>query len=409
MRKVSFLVLLILVLFLVSCKKEKEIDKGELEQTIFVVSDIHLLSNNLIDETYSKANLITDGRCQELDYDLVKALVKKVNEEKPDYLIITGDLTFNGEYDSHVELIKLLDEITDTKVLVIPGNHDCYNLNSYSYLDNKIRVAENISFDQFENLYDNYGYNDALYKEDFHSYIYELSENKWALMINTNLSDFNEELGTNVTRGTLHEETYNWMEEKLQYASEHNIEVISFMHHNLITHHAMFEKNYTLGCNNEVLELYKKYNVKINFSGHLHIQDIKENDGIYDIASVGLLDYGNRYGVFKIYSNAYEYEAFMLELDNMDLKKYSFDTFYNKYYDKVKLDESVYGKDFEKVKDLMCKINTYYFDGDFEAVNKLKKENRKYYDMLFKNTESEYIKEILTSTGKNQTYLIVEK
>ena len=65
-------------------------------------------------------------------------------------------------------------------------------------------------------------------------------------------------------------------------------------------------------------DLYKKYNVEINFSGHLHIQDIMENNGIYDICSNSLLDYGNRYGIFKIGKNGMQYDSKYIDfiLDN---------------------------------------------------------------------------------------------
>ena len=72
---------------------------------------------------------------------------------------------------------------------------------------------------------------------------------------------------------------------------------------------------------------------------HLHIQHIKSinrnENHIYDIASNSLLDYGNRYGILDIYENCYDYNTYSLTPDlGFDFKEYSFNVFYNKYYNK---------------------------------------------------------------------------
>ena len=101
--------------------------------------------------------------------------------------------------------------------------------------------------DEFKEIYKNYGYENAYsYDDESLSYIYELSEDKWALMLDTSLSEFNQEVDFNVTGGELSEATLSWVESNLKYAKENNIEVISASHHNLITHNELFESNYTL-------------------------------------------------------------------------------------------------------------------------------------------------------------------
>ena len=139
----NLLIMILCMSVLTACGSSKSVAEniitpGVKEETIFVASDLHLYSENLLgpnNERCTKENMSSDGRIQECDYELVSALIDEVNAEKPEYLILTGDLSYNGEKDSHVELTKMLREIKDTKVLVIPGNHDMYSLSSFSALE----------------------------------------------------------------------------------------------------------------------------------------------------------------------------------------------------------------------------------------------------------------------------------
>lgn len=63
-------------------------------------------------------------------------------DEIPDYLFVTGDLTLDGELQSHIEMANLLRELQNTirengnpdfQVLVSAGNHDLYNLDAGHY------------------------------------------------------------------------------------------------------------------------------------------------------------------------------------------------------------------------------------------------------------------------------------
>ena len=414
MKKTPYITLLsIMLLATTSCNKQ--IEKINHQSSIYIVSDTHFLSDSLISESneiYTKANLTSDGRVQEFDTKLLDAFVREVNENKPDYVFITGDLTLNGERKSHEDYISYLDKITESKVLVIPGNHDINNLMSKSFLDESSQYVENINEDVFKELYASYGYNDALYYDDTSlSYIFELDDNRWVLMLDSNNSEYNYEFGTNFISGFIEESTMNWIKEKLSYAKANNIEVISTMHHNLLVHNELFASNYTLYNYQELLSVYKENNVKINFSGHLHIQSIRNQDGIYDIASGSLLDYGNRYGILDIYENCYEYQSKKINLstDDFDFGEYSFNVFYQEYYDKtINADIKVYGEEASKITDFKSKINTYYFDGDYIAIHKLIKNNKGLVSKI-KRQENKYINSILEVENIDQNYLIVEK
>ena len=398
---------------------ENIITPGVKEETIFVASDLHLYSENLLgpdNERCTKENMSSDGRIQECDYELVSVLIDAVNEDKPEYLILTGDLSYNGERDSHVELARLLSGIEETKVLVIPGNHDMYSLSAFSALEDKTTRIRGIDMDNFREIYTDFGYTGAYsYDEDSLSYIYEISDDIWALMLDTTLSEYNEENDLNIVGGYIDESTMAWLEEHLNYAKEHDISVISFSHHNLLVHSELFQLTHTINNYEELLDLYSEYDVNLNLSGHLHIQSIAEatvdEDKIYDVSSGSLLDYGNRYGRLDIYDNCYSYESCLVDFEDRD---YAFQTIYDKYYAKiVKKYQNILGEEQgAAVTALLSEINTYYFDGSYEKIHALAEENKKLIKLIKKNTaeyETSYIKSIIEVENKDQHRLIVER
>lgn len=321
-------------------------------------------------------------------------------------------MTFNGEKDSHLELIKLLSQVdSSTKVLVIPGNHDICNIEAKSYANSKTERVDSVTIEEFKKLYQDFGYQGALsYDKDSLSYIYEIDEKNWSLLLDTTLCRYNYENQMNIVSGFLEESTLNWIEDNLKVAKENNIKVTSFSHHNLIKHHSMFDKMYTLSNADILLDLFSKYQVKLNFSGHLHIQNIKSKKinkfQIYDIASQSLLDYGNRYGKLDIYENCYDYNTYKLDLFD-GFEKYSFDTFYHKFYDRsLSLYQVSYPENYSELLDFVSKINCYYFDGDNEKINQLSKDNRKISNFIKSDKfDNLYFKEILNEKNVSQNQL----
>ena len=367
--------------------------------SIMIASDTHLLADSLEgDEVYVKSILTNDGRVQEYDTQLLKALVDKANKLSPAALCITGDLTFNGEKESHRAVAEILSQVNEgTKVLVIPGNHDCYNLKAYTYKDDDPKHIKSITYDDFKEIYASCGYEDAYsYDTESLSYIWELSDKQWLIMLDTTLSSYNDLNGANIVGGLVKDQTMLWLEENLKYASENGIEVITFSHHNLITHNVLFEKGYTLSNADKVLELFKLYGVKLNFSGHLHIQNIQQQDGIYDIASGSILDYGNRYGLLEINKDSFVFSREMLKPGGEDISEYAFNTFCKKYEKR------------SPVNSLASELNAYYFDGDYSKIHELIKERPSEVDEII-SAGNAYMGEVMNVPDIDQNYLTIPR
>lgn len=372
------------------------------EETSFIVaSDTHYLTKEYMNDptrNYDEDPIARDGKTVQYNQVLFEELLQKVKKEKPTYFIVTGDISYNGDYKSHIEIAQKLKEVKEQGIipLVIPGNHDTEIENPRDYSSKNYPVVKNTTIEEFKELYQEYGYNDALYKDSNSlSYIIETKNNEWLFMMDTTTSRYNYEFSENFIDGKIF--SLPWLEEKLIEATNKGKKIISFTHHSVVSHNPRYNNSFLISNYKEVQELYKKYNVKINFSGHLHIQHIAREEELYDICSSSLLDYGNRYGKVTIQGDKLTYNSLTIDFkmeDGSPYSKYSFDLFNNMYINKKIKDDM--SEEEKEVLRLQALVNTYYFDGSTYLHKDLKK--KKEYKTIMENP---YFQEIDKSFSIN--------
>lgn len=356
---------------------------------IYVISDLHYASDVVFIGEESRDSHVADGRLQSRDEDLLDSLIDLVNANKPLALVLTGDVTFDGEVLAAKALSEKLSKVNkDTKVLVIPGNHDLYIQNCFIYGDSVAFNTDRLENDNFKEIFKEQGYKDAISIDNSSiSYISALNDHLWLLMLDTTASRFNDEYKLNISNGYIDNDTFNWIEENLKYAKEHNIEVISFSHQNVLEHSNVFTNGYVIEQADRLLKLYKEYGVKLNMSGHLHIQNIKEEDDFIDIASSSILVYGNRYGVIEVNEDEYKYNSYKLNVKGINVQDESL----NRFIDATKH----FGSEITSL------LRAYYFDGDYLSLNKLLEEHPE--------IVSEQRDDVLNLENKNQDSIIIKK
>ena len=105
---------------------------------IAVLSDIHVLPSELIKNTddYTDA-LNSDRKIFTESQGILDRMLAEVVEQAPDVLMISGDLTKDGELESHKyvaeQLAELKEQLPDIKIYVTNGNHDVNNNLAYNY------------------------------------------------------------------------------------------------------------------------------------------------------------------------------------------------------------------------------------------------------------------------------------
>jgi len=101
-----FLNIFITITVITACgSKSLAETKADKDITMFVTSDIHYLDENLYDNGEAFQTILESGDGRQLNYidEIVNAFANDVDKEKPDILIISGDLTNNGEKESHLK------------------------------------------------------------------------------------------------------------------------------------------------------------------------------------------------------------------------------------------------------------------------------------------------------------------
>jgi len=340
---------------LIGENKDYEFDSNQ-DISFYIATDIHYLSDNINDHGEAFEKYISSGDGKQLQYigEILDSFIYDVKKTKPNILIISGDLTNNGEKESHLELAKKLKDIerNGTLVYVIPGNHDVLNPWARGFSEDRQYVTDNITQEEFSDIYSDFGYDEAVLRDESTlSYLITPAENLWLLMLDTN--KYKENSKWNIPRGDgeITQDTLGWIKKCMAMANEKGATLIPVMHHNAINHSEMLNKGYTIDNYKEVANLFIDNDINIVLSGHIHVQDIssysKDGNKLYDIATNSLAVYPHQFGVlrFSPKSNSLEYSTSKVDVENWsksekildnnlnNFEKYSADYFGSFAYD----------------------------------------------------------------------------
>lgn len=276
----------------------------------WVATDTHYLDKALEDGGTAFQAYVTGGDGKILPYsdELAEALVYDVQQQNPKFLILSGDLTNNGEASSHEHLARKLKRIENmgTSVYVIPGNHDLFNPWARSFKGDKQIIAEPITDKDFTRLYADYGYNEAISRDKYSlSYVVKAAPSLWLLMIDSSQYLNNGKYGFPQTDGRILPETLSWMEECVKLAAGEQASMITVMHHNLLNHTSMSVSGFKLNNSQETIKHLRRNGLNLVLSGHIHMQDIRRDPSvsagesavpIYDIATSAMAVNPHQYG-----------------------------------------------------------------------------------------------------------------
>ena len=271
----------------------------------------------------------------------------------PDYLVVTGDLSSDGERVALIDIANALRSLQNKirakgkenfQIFVIPGNHDISNKNATDYSTLKGAPIEGVNRNDFAKIFAGLGYPDMSFGEAAEYYAndefdnvnlkylpYE-TESRYVPSTNSknikfsymSMNDWNQELGDGdlsyvancadgntfvaidgVVKGEIggkvNSSVFTWLESIKKDSLTGNI--MSLTHHNVLQHFTMQEKwskDYLFGNWEQVRDYLVQVGVKYNFSGHMHANDIASYcnyDGynLYDLETGSPVGYGAQY------------------------------------------------------------------------------------------------------------------
>ncbi len=242
-----------------------------------IISDPHVAVPHTLPNHANRFHLV------EISLLALEQVLNHLEQLNLDFLLLPGDLTQDGETDNHHWLGKRLRSLP-FPVFVVPGNHDVPSINP---------TETKIGFHQFPSYYSHCGYkNQQLY------YTHEILPGVRIIGLNSN--QFNQE-GKQL--GCLDDEQLTWLENLLPQVKDQLLLVM--IHHNVIEHlpgqndHEL-GKRYMLDNAELLLKMLNYVNCKLIFTGHLHVQDIAYEQGIYEITTGSLVSYPHPYRIIEV-------------------------------------------------------------------------------------------------------------
>lgn len=183
------------------------------------------------------------------------AYAEHAKEKDLKYLVISGDLSSNGEYQAHVELAQRLEKFeaeTGIQVLVINGNHDINKKQAETFVNGKREAARFTTPEEFREIYKNLGYDLACTEYEpstgkANTLSYAVRDGKYRfIMIDTaayspEVTKDGSEFGE--TRGCMTDECLQWVLGQIEEAKANGEEPITVQHHTFAYH---FKAEYTI-------------------------------------------------------------------------------------------------------------------------------------------------------------------
>ncbi len=264
---------------------------------ITVVSDTHY---------YSKENGISGGAFErennrstniiKYSEEILRAFFEQISNDKSnDIILISGDVTKNGEPESHKEFIELMREVKKAgkRVYVITATHD-YQDNGICHRfdgENKVEIPS-IKRDELWGLYYEFGPSEAIsIHRDSMSYVVQLADGYRLFALN---DDSNREGKSGFSK-----DCFKWIEEQIEDAKKNNQYIISMTHHPMISPSPFFSligKGDMMGDHELRREQLADLGVNFILTGHSHMHDIsyifsKEGNIFYDITTAATVGY----------------------------------------------------------------------------------------------------------------------
>lgn len=281
---------------------------------IGVMSDTHYFSESLYGagEDFTTA-MNSDRKMLKESGAIIDSTLREMVKDKPDVVMISGDLTKDGEETNHRELAEKLEEaqkkLPDTKFYVINGNHDINNPNGKDFSSGSAQDADTTTVEEFREIYKDFGYSKDTeqYKPDgidagSLSYVAHPADGYTLIAVDScKYSADQTASGQDIqeTGGVIGEDLLNWISKEAQKAKENGDVVMVLEHHGVVPHFSeepVVMKDYLVDNYEVVQQTYADTGVSYVFTGHMHANDIAEytsekGNKLYDIETGSLVTY----------------------------------------------------------------------------------------------------------------------
>ncbi len=286
-----------------------------------VLSDVHFVTQ----ERFTADNYegyATEDKMEHLSEAVVRTLADEIAESDTRYLLVSGDLTEDGDRASHEALAGVFRQLESrgVNVFVINGNHDVpTNVSSLGY---KIAPKE------FSEIYSEFGYNEAVSLcPGTLSYSANIG-NDYRLIAVDNISYYYNDIADPKPSLSMAHEM--WIKEEIKNAKAEGRRPFLMSHIPFKEHFPKLISAFT--GNAAYVTMAKEFadmGANFAFTGHLHINDIQEvksdsENIFYDVAAPSMIHYPCTYREVNLFPNKVDVTTAEIDYVNEEyLSEYS--------------------------------------------------------------------------------------
>lgn len=283
------------------------------------LSDTHFFSRRL----YSDCPDFTiaehsDRKMLRESGDIIKKAMDEIVAYQPDLVILSGDLTKDGELACHQDIHAMLSDAKkrlkaagkEAQFAVINGNHDINNdLNGRDFSGGFAEHTDLVDPLAFKDLYADCGYDDAIAMFDQGgskggSLSYVVRPAKGVTLIAVDSCKYSTDqngldVDEHVTSGVVGEKLLQWIESQAKQARAAGDIVFVTQHHGVVPHFSMeptLMGEYLVDNYEECQRRYADAGVSAVFTGHMHANDIasittEAGNTLFDIETCATVTY----------------------------------------------------------------------------------------------------------------------
>ncbi len=207
-------------------------------------------------------------------------------DDRADIVLIAGDLSFNGEKESHKNFGKLLQKLKDSgkDIYVVTAGHD-FNEHPFAFDENGRKEPEGTKFEELYDFYRNYGYDSAIaFNKEHLSYVTQIADGIRLLVLCNDTAD---------GKGKAYDDAFlAWVEEQAKQAKADGQMMFAMEHYPLLPGQPLFwlvgdamQKN-----GKALATILADNDVHLIFTGHMHNQSVnvhttEKGSKIYDVCT----------------------------------------------------------------------------------------------------------------------------
>lgn len=332
--------------------EEESQDAGEIK--IAVISDAHLYASSLGSTGVAFEEYISKDRKMIKESELIlDAALTKIKASTSDVVLITGDLSKDGEKVNHELMAQKLKEVEEAgkKVYVINGNHDISNAKAFQYLETGKKAISTISSKDFKEIYQDFGYGEAI-SQDKESLSYVVEPAPGYRIIAIDASKYNDSTSnpSSEAAGEIKASTMVWIKEQIKDARAQGKEVIGMIHQGVVPHfsvEATLFPIYLVKDYSKVANELADAGLSLIFTGHFHAQDISgittsKGNKLYDVETGSMVTYPVPIRNVTIKDHVVVVTSTPVDqVEGLDLKGYANFEAYSREFLKVSLKQQV--------------------------------------------------------------------